>query len=586
MVTVMTEKKKSSQEKEGQPLDERYLELTSLFEISRSLTSSLSIRSILENILRIPMGYMLISRGVVLLREGEGEEFVVEEIRGFSRNLIGKSMRIDCPPDRSVLVHEIDPECQWREFFKEFGLELLLPLNSSQGIIGIVGFGNKIGDVPYKEREIEFLNSLSNIAATAVTNGLVMEDSQRVNRTLDRKIQQLNTIFDIGRELNITLDQEKIGSLLSFAVMGELLVNKCVVYIRRNNLMEVLVAKGLTPPQNTPEKLCDISQPVLLEDTDRFAALQKAGLALLVPMRLQDETKGLLALSSKISGTSFDEEDLEFLTTLGNQATSSLENARLFEEALEKQRMEEELNLARNIQQKLLPSELPTIPRYEIAAVNLPSRQVGGDYYDVFLLSEHVYGIAIADVSGKGAGAALLMAYLQASMQALAIRDVPLEEMVGSINDLIHRNTDLDKFITFFYGLLDWTKNTFTYCNAGHNPPYHVRRDGTFGELMAGGIVLGMMSGMHFESATIQVEEGDWIVMFTDGITEAMNPAEEEFGEKRLLELIRSSVKVTTRDMLDGIVTQVEEFAAGAPQADDITLVTLHAVSSGGRKKQ
>jgi len=573
----MSGTKKNKKEESFQELDERFLELTSLFEISHSLTSSLSIRSILENILRIPMGHMLINRGVVFLKRQSGDEYVLEELKGLSRDLIGKSLRIDSPPSRSMLVNEIRERYNWLQFFEQFGIQLLLPLVVSQGIIGIVGFGEKIGGKPYEESELEFLNSISNIAATAVANGLNVEEIQKVNRNLDRKVQQLNTIFDISRELNITLDQKKIASLLSFAVMGELLVNKCVVFTKRKDEMEILVAKGVDSVLKVEDDLAEISQPLLLEKTERFALYKKLGIAVLVPMRLQDETRGILALGQKISGTGFTAGDLEFLTTLGNQAMTSLENARLFEETLEKQRMEEELNLARNIQQGLLPSKLPQLNGYEIAAVNIPSRQVGGDYFDIISISENRYGIAIADVSGKGAGAALLMANLQASLHALATSNIRIGEMISRINNLIYQNTALDKFITFFYGELDTKENTFTYCNAGHNPPYRVDEKGKVVELMVGGIILGMMKDVVFETATVTIKPGDRIVMFTDGITEAMNEKEEEFGEERLKKLIQKWPNVSSQELMDKIISEVKEFSKGTPQDDDITMVILKA---------
>lgn len=575
----MQDKEKLKEEDSSRRLDERLLELSALFEISRSLTSSISLRSILENVLRIPMGHMLIGRGVILLKKESEGDFILEELKGLSRGLLGKSLRIDSPPERSIFVNEISGECEWLDFFKEFGVEILLPLISSQGTIGIVGFGKKIGDRPFEEREVEFLDSLSNIAATAVANGLMVEEIQKVNRNLDRKIQQLNTIFDISRELNTTLDQKKLGSLMSFAVMGELLVNKCVVFTKKNERMESLVAKGVDPLLEADPELIEISEPLLLEETQRFDYYKKLGFAALVPMRIQDETKGILAIGPKISGMNFDEGDLEFLKTLGNQAMTSLENARLFEETLEKQRMEEELNLARNMQQGLLPSELPTLKGYEIAALNIPSRQVGGDYYDVIPISEDLCGIAIADVSGKGAGAALLMANLQASLRALASGEMSIGEMVSRINNLIYQNTDLDKFITFFYGQLDTSNNNFTYCNAGHNPPYKVSQDGEAYELMVGGIILGMMADIVFETETIVINPGDRIVMFTDGITEAMDEKEEEFGDERVKTLIQKDPSLTSQELLNKVVTEVEGFSAGSPQADDITMVIVKATS-------
>ena len=574
----MTTKKSSKKKDLIQQLDERLLELTSLFEISRSLTSSLSIRAILENILRIPMGHMLISRGVVFLKKDKEEEFTIEEVRGLSRDLLGKALRFDSPPSWSVFINEIEEEYDWIDFFKEFEIELLLPLTSTQGTIGFVGFGKKIGGRPYQEREIEFLNSLSNIAATAVANGLNVDEIKKVNRNLDRKIQQLNTIFDISRELNATLDTKKIGSLLSFAVMGELLVNKCLVLMNKDSEMEVLVAKGFDRVIESHFEPCRINEPVILEQSNQFQPYNALGIAILVPMSIQDETKGILAIGPKISDTDFNEADIEFLKTLGNQAMASLENARLFQEALEKQRMEEELHIARSIQQGLLPSELPKLFNYDVAALNIPSREIGGDYFDVIPIVDNVYGITIADVSGKGAGAALLMSNLQASLHALISGDIQISEIVARINNLIFQNTALDKFITFFYGQLDTTKNRFTYCNAGHNPPYKVSRNGKIEELSAGGLILGMMANVDYETASIDLYPGDRIVMYTDGITEAMNGQGEEFGEERLKRILIDGPSLTSQEILDHIVSEVNRFTEGMPQADDITMVVFQAM--------
>jgi len=556
-------------------LDQRLLELTALFEISRSLTSSLSINSILDNILRIPMGQMLISKGVVLIKKKPKGDFILEASKGVGRTLQGKTLNIIDPPNQLVMINEMGEQHEWVEFFKEFGIKILIPLISSQGIIGIVGFGDKIGQQPYLEREVEFLNSLSNIAASAVANGLMVEEIRSINRDLDRNIQQLNTIFDISRELNMTLDREKIGSLLSFAVMGELMVNKCVVFVKREERMEVLVSKGITSEISHSSELCEISEFLNLNETERFQQYREMGINVLVPMRIQDETKGVLALGSKISGGGFSDADREFLTTLGNQAMSSLENARLFEEALEKQRMEEELNLARNIQQGLLPSKLPDLEGHDIAATNIPSRQVGGDYFDVIKIEEDRYGIAIADVSGKGAGAALLMSNLQASLHVLISTGVGVGEMVAKINNLIFENTDLDKFITFFYGELNTKENKFTYCNAGHNPPFKINRNGKIEELMTGGLILGMMPDQIFETETISLDSGDSIVMFTDGITEAMNEKSEEFGEERLKSIIKKSLDLSSKELMEKIIGDVRKYSGSMPQADDITIIIL-----------
>ncbi|MCD6118113.1 SpoIIE family protein phosphatase [bacterium] len=567
---------KETGEDQQSAADEKLLELSALFEISRSLTSSLSIRSILENILRIPMGHLLITKGIVLIKKSGQNEYIVEELKGMNRNLKGKCIAITYPPEDVKIINEVKNSEEWAEFFREFGLSIVFPLNTSQGIIGIVGYGSKIGNKKFIDREIEFLSSLSNIAATAVANGLNVEELRKVNRNLDRRVQQLNTIFDISQEINTTLDQEKTGSIVSFAIMGELMVNKCAIFFRNTDKFSLVTAKGTSCDRLGSVIIPVISDPLFLSSVKDRNVLKELGFTLLVPMMLQGKTVGAIALGSKINNSEFSDNDIEFLKILGNQAAASLENVRLFTEALEKQRMEEELKLARSMQQGLLPAELPDDIFCEFAAINIPSREVGGDYYDVIRITDNIWGVAIADVSGKGAGAALLMANLQASLNVLAVEGTgDVSEIAGRINNLIFKNTALDKFITFFYGLINTENNTITFCNAGHNPPYKISKSGEITELTTGGIVLGMMENVLYKQETVSFNPGDKFVLYTDGVTEAMDELGEEFGEEKLKSIIFKSSDKNGTQLLNEIVSSVKDYEQGDVQADDITVVVV-----------
>jgi sigma-B regulation protein RsbU (phosphoserine phosphatase) len=306
-----------------------------------------------------------------------------------------------------------------------------------------------------------------------------------------------------------------------------------------------------------------------------FTAFRQSGYRVIVPMRIQNKTRGLLAIGERITKVEFQDYDIEFLSTLGNEAMICLENARLFKETLEKQRMEEELAIAREIQQKLLPHECPALAHFDISAVNVPSRQVSGDYYDCIKLNSNKLCLVIADVSGKGTGASLLMANLQATLHALIEADSSLVDIATKINNITYRNTSYDKFITFFFGILDINEQRFTFVNAGHNPPILMHHDGSVKLLETGGLILGMMPNMPYQQETVSLTAGDCIVMFTDGVTEAMNDADEEFEERRLIGIIQSNTNETTEVMKDKILTAVREFSGDLPQSDDITLLIL-----------
>jgi sigma-B regulation protein RsbU (phosphoserine phosphatase) len=267
------------------------------------------------------------------------------------------------------------------------------------------------------------------------------------------------------------------------------------------------------------------------------------------------------------------DEDLLFIDYLGNTAIAALENERLFQEELKKKQLESELNLALEIQKGLFPSEAIEIENYSIYGRSIPSKQVGGDYYDHIQIDENRYFILIADVSGKGMPAAMIMANLQAALRVLVKLGLPLLDIIINLNHIVYSNTSQDKFVTFFGGILDTKKNTFEYINAGHNPPY-LFRDGKVINLDKGGLFLGLMDGgFPYESEEIKLEDNDFIILYTDGITEAMNTKNEEFGDDNLIDICQ---KNTSRlELLDDIIEKVKLFSYGSSQYDDITMLAL-----------
>ncbi|HMV26824.1 MAG TPA: SpoIIE family protein phosphatase [bacterium] len=565
-------------------VDRKLLELSALFEISQLLNSSLNLTSIVDNILLSPMGRMMINKGLFLLHRGD-HQYEIFTLKGLSRDLIGKKISITEIPQKSFLLDEVsDAPYPWLSFFTQYDMKLIVPIVLRNDLLGLVAFGKKLIGGPYIESEIEFLSSIANIAATSIQNGIVFEELRSVNARLDKKIQELHTLFDIGKELNATLDAQKVVKLLSYGLMGEMMVNRFAILVRRHDGVEYAEKRGLARLQldDTQTSLVfNYSQPAVVTDDEHSElqhALQNQDIIAIVPMRSQDRTKGVLLLGPKISGKGFTKEELDFVFTLGNQAMISLENAWLFEDSLERKRLEEELELARKIQMGLLPKDFPKLNNFEVYGLNISSKQVGGDYFDVLKINETQYIIAIADVSGKGVPASLLMSNVQASLLALSTEVSDFSKLVYKVNNIIYANTDSEKFITFFGGVLDIEKRTFTYVNAGHNPPYWRKTDGTLHTLDKGGLLLGMLPDMPYEQETITLSPGEGIVMFTDGVTEAMNEKLDQYDESRLEALIKTHPKITAKECTEKIAAEVKTFAGAAPQSDDITVVILHAI--------
>lgn len=566
-------------------LDKRLIELSALFEISQTLNSSLNLKSILDNILLVPMGRMMISRGIIMLQE-EAYEYKIENLKGLPYSLLGKRIHITTLPEHPLLISTLNLQEDWIEFFQNFKIELLLPLISKREFRGLIAYGKKLNEQKYNDEEIEFLSSIANIAIQSIENALIFEKLNSVNRELDHKVQELKTLFEIGGELNQIFNEQAILKQLTYSLMGQMLINQFFVTLKSENEQRIAFRKGSLFSE---EKLKDclqlcgqmpaLHQPLILEEDDRFSELYDLGVRLIVPMQLQNDNGGYIFLGEKLDKSRFSKTNLEFLSTLANMAIISLENARLFKETLEKQRLEEELSLAKSIQARLLPSQMPVTANFDVHGINMPSKQVGGDYFDIIQLNEQEYLFTIADVSGKGMPAALLMSNLQAGLQTLAFEGYPLSQIVAKLNNLIHKNTTIEKYITFFIMKLNALSGHYEYVNCGHNPPYHFRNDHTFVTLEKGGIILGMMSNVIYETGRGLLDQNDCIIMYTDGVTEAMNNAELEYTTDKLIEFYyKQPSGLPAKDINIKLIEDLKAFCGDPTRSDDVTILTIKAL--------
>jgi serine phosphatase RsbU (regulator of sigma subunit) len=286
------------------------------------------------------------------------------------------------------------------------------------------------------------------------------------------------------------------------------------------------------------------------------------------------ETVGVLYLDSRLAAADMAGGNRELLQTLAMEASTVLENARLLEEERAKQRMEEELKVAREIQQSLLPRTLPSAGWLRAAASSVASAQVGGDYYDVIAVNDLCWGAVVADVSGKGVSSALLAALLQGALIPASDHADVLARRMERLNTFLLDRTGGEKYATVFYCLLDQS-GRLDYVNAAHCPPIVVRPSGETAELEATGVPVGLLEGSKYELAGRQLSPGDKLVIYTDGVTEAQDARGAFFGRKRLFDLVRAQAGASATELHDAIQGAVRDFTEGAPQSDDITLVVL-----------
>jgi sigma-B regulation protein RsbU (phosphoserine phosphatase) len=292
---------------------------------------------------------------------------------------------------------------------------------------------------------------------------------------------------------------------------------------------------------------------------------------------------GFISLGAKRSEEPYTGSDVRLLKSVAAQTGLALENANLMqtiaEEVAQRERLNREVEIAREVQERLFPQRLPPVAGLDYAGHCRPAFQVGGDYYDFLALPGGRLGIAIGDVSGKGIAASLMMASLQASLRSEATRGQDnLSSALSNINRLVYEASSSNRYATFFYGQYDPATGKFDYVNAGHNPPILVQ-DGKVIRLEEGGAVIGLLDNCEYAQGSVTIRPGDCLLAFTDGISEAMNEEDEEWGEERLIESLHAYPGGSANDLLLHVFEKATTFAGTAPQHDDMTLVVVRAFS-------
>jgi len=581
---------------EASPLLKRMSELISLLDLTTTLNSAMSREEILDAALLIVMGELQAGRGCLLVRAADGA-YDVRASRGLPA---GAPVRVAI--DLAADAVALRGQGVAGEVLDAFGLEVLCPIvrfHDGQGpeasggpaarVIAVLGLGPRADGRTFGREETSFLHSVAACAATPIENGLIYHELKTLNQRLSVKVYQLHTLFDISRELTSSFDEEGIKNLVTTTLMGHLLVSRCALYLGvgggglaiaherglRSELDDSLVpeagARPVLDALTTPRPVADLPAGAL---RDR---LQRARLVLAVPVTVGSRTEGFLAVGERVGGGAFTDEDRDFALTLARQAGAALEAVRLHRVDLQKQRRDREMQIAREIQRSLFPRDRPHIEGFEVAAESLACYEVGGDHYDFIPLGDDRWALAIADVSGKGAPASILMASVHASLRALAGSARP-DQLMVRLNQFLFESTQENKYVTLFYAELDPARRRLAYVNAGHVPPFWLGPDGWRARLGVGGPVLGLLEGAQYDMAEVELGPGHLVAMVTDGATEALSPDDEEFGEDRLRALLESVAADGAEGVVRRVSERVREWAGPGGCSDDLTLMVLKAV--------
>jgi sigma-B regulation protein RsbU (phosphoserine phosphatase) len=390
---------------------------------------------------------------------------------------------------------------------------------------------------------------------------------------------QLEALYDVGLAIASTLDFDQLCGEILMRAVSLLDARRGALYVGDGSTMRLRRAfGGSAEPEIDPDS--EEGRDLLSGNPGpNCCALPGAAHLLGVPIAADRIAKGILVVGDKESRRGvgpFPESDRRTLELLANQAAIALDNAELHRQALEKERLEHEIVLASEIQKRILPKEVPEIAGFELAGWNRPARHVGGDYFDFLPLPDPLHlGVVVGDVSGKGVSAALLVSTLHSSLRLLAERLGILPELFFRLNRHILDSSSPNRFITLFVAELDPASGELAYLNAGHNPGILLRAGGGAERLGSGGLPLGLMPGGSWRLERIALAPGDLLCLYSDGITEASDPEDEEFGLERLEALLEDGRSLGIEALVERIGEAVERFSAGQPQGDDQTVLLL-----------
>ena len=324
----------------------------------------------------------------------------------------------------------------------------------------------------------------------------------------------------------------------------------------------------------------DIQEDPFFEDQREPCkeAFEQLEATLIVPLIYEDKLTGLISLGEKKSGKFYRKEDINLLNTLANQGAVAIENARMIEEVIEKERMEEELSIARDLQTSMLPAKCPTIKGFEIAAYSVSAREVGGDFYDFIDMGEDKAGMVIGDVTGKSVSGALVMSASRSVFRMLSEENLGVGEIMIRANRRTKKDIKSGMFVALLYAVLDAKDRTLSLCSAGQTQPIHWSSEtgeSTLVETKGDTFPLGILEDVGYQETRLQLAPGDKIVLYTDGIVEDMNDKKEIFGFERLLEIVQEASSMSADSLLKEILDRVNAFAGGAAQHDDLTVIII-----------
>jgi phosphoserine phosphatase RsbU/P len=445
----------------------------------------------------------------------------------------------------------------------------------------------------FTDADADHLEVAAEQIAFALDHALLYEETER--RALEKEV-----LLEVAKALSEPLDLDEVLSAILSALREVVQYDAAALYLvhRTTSGLERVIEVGYAPGSDEALGLrvgvglvgwvAKTGEPVIVPDVTRdpryVAARPSTRSEVAAPLVFHGRTIGVFNLESDTEDA-YHEGHLELLSAFAVHAGIAVERARMLREMVEQRRLEKELAIAREIQESFLPKSAPRLSGFELAGTARAHAQVGGDYYDWIRVSDNRIGLAIADVSGKGIPAALIMAGFRMSLLAEIRNDFAIRAVMSKVNSLLHESTDRDKFVTAFYGVLDHKNRVLLFSNAGHNPPILLRADGRIEYLHEGGVALGVLGEARYEERPIALRSGDVLVLYTDGVTEAESPGGEQFGQTRLEQTIVRLADRSAEAIRDGIEHTVMDWCGEKGLGDDLTLMVVKVLEEEAARR-
>lgn len=567
-----------------------------LIDSFRALDSDLDINTVIKNALRL----MIERLG------GTAAILVLVDMRDFSLKYF--AAKADDPPTiltpplkdlkdiavgnstegEQVRIDKIESGSEYQNRISEIlGVRprsvLSAPMYAGGEFLGIVQviFNTDPGELT--GLNLNLMGIVAEHTASTLRNAWILEESVRA-------LEESRSLYDVGMALSSSLEVEELLDNILDNLKRVVEYDIGIIYLVNpgDHSISQLSSRGV--PDEDKDKLqlkigqgicgrvAETGKSIIVSDvsanTDYIPIRPEMKSEMAAPIKVNDVLIGVFNVESA-EPDAYTRHHLDLMNGFASLAGVSIERARLNRERLARRRLEHELSIARRIQMTFLPPKDPVIDGVDVAGINIPSTEVGGDYYDFIPIVENQYGIAIGDVSGKGIPAALIMAAFRASLKAEIRNNFAIRAILYKVNNLLYESIERDRFVTAVYGVLDSKNGVFTFSNAGHNPPIIRRSSGDIEYLREGGVALGALPDSQYQERPISLRSGDILLFYTDGVTEVFNEEGKEYGVDRLLDALHNSCHLRAREIIDSIVRKAVDFGSSGRDKDDLTMIVI-----------